>query len=167
MRSLVIGIGNPDCGDDAVGPMVARLLVGRVAPEVTVLERAGDMVALIEDWSGRDEVVLIDAAALLTAPGTIHRIDLLRDALPTGLSLASTHAFGVAEAVGLARALGQLPATLIAYAVEGSTFDPGASPSPAVVAAAKLVALRVASELENDRLPPKIGGGQSWPKNNQ
>ena len=144
---LVIGIGNPDCGDDAIGPIVARLLAGRVGPEAAVVERSGDMLGLIEDWAGRDGVVMVDAAAPATAPGTIHRIDLLRDVLPAGLSRSSTHAFGVADAVGLAGALDCLPARLIVYAVEGGRFDPGATPSPAVAAAAGAVAARVADEL--------------------
>jgi hydrogenase maturation protease len=144
---LVIGIGNPDCGDDAIGPMVARLLAGQVGPEAAVVERSGDMLGLIEDWAGRDGVVLIDAAAPVTAPGSIHRIDLLRESLPAGLALASTHAFGVADAVEVARALGQLPASLIVYAVEGGRFDPGAPPSAVVITAAETVAARVAAEL--------------------
>jgi hydrogenase maturation protease len=144
---LVIGIGNPDCGDDAVGPMVARLLDGRVPPGVTVLARAADMLGLIEDWDGRDGVVLIDAAALVTEAGTTHRIDLLQDPLPRDLALASTHAFGVADSVALARALNRLPGQLIVYAVEGGVFEPGAEPSPAVVASAGVVARRVAAEL--------------------
>jgi hydrogenase maturation protease len=140
---LVIGTGNPDCGDDAVGTLVARRLAGRVPPEVTILERAGDMIGLLEDWTGRDAAVLIDAAAPITAPGSIHRIDLLRESLPVGLSLASTHAFGVADAVELARVLGQLPERLIVYAIEGCRFEPGAAASPEVVAAAEGVAARV------------------------
>jgi hydrogenase maturation protease len=144
---LVIGIGNPDCGDDAVGPMVARLLDGRVPPGVTVLARAVDMLGLIEDWDGRDGVVLIDAAALVTEAGTTHRIDLLQDPLPRDLALASTHAFGVADSVALARALNRLPGQLIVYVVEGGVFEPGAEPSPAVVASAGVVARRVAAEL--------------------
>ena len=145
---LVVGIGNPDRGDDAIGPMVARLLAGRVAPDVVVLERSGDMVGLIEDWSGRDGVILIDAAATADAPGTIHRVDLLHDVLPTGLTLASTHAFGVADAVGLARALGRLPGRLIVYAVAGTEFAPGAAPGAPVMAAAEPVAVRIAVELD-------------------
>jgi hydrogenase maturation protease len=144
---LVIGIGNPDCGDDAIGPLVAQRLVGRFPPEVAILERTGDMLGLIEDWSGCDGVVLIDAAALVTTPGTIHRIDLLHESLPAGLSLASTHGFGLADAVGFARALGQLPATLVVYAMEGGRFDLGAPPSPEVVAAAEAVAERVIREV--------------------
>jgi hydrogenase maturation protease len=157
---LVIGIGNPDCGDDAIGPLVARRLTGRVPPGVAILERTGDMLGLIEDWTGGDGVVLIDAAAAVTSPGTIHRIDLLRESLPAGLSLASTHAFGVADAVGLARALGQLPARLVVYAVEGGRFDPGAPPSPEVVKAGERVAARVTVEVLR-----MIGGptARKWP----
>ena len=144
---LIIGIGNPDCGDDAIGPLVARLLAGHVPPEVSIIERAGDMIGLLEEWTGWDTVVLIDAAATITTPGSIHRIDLLRERLPNGLSLASTHAFGVADAVELARALGQLPERLIVYAVEGCRFEPGVPQSPEVVAAAEKVAAQVVLEV--------------------
>jgi hydrogenase maturation protease len=144
---LVIGIGNPDCGDDAIGPLVARRLVGLIPPEVAILERAGDMLGLVEDWISRDGVVLIDAAAAITAPGSFHRIDLLREPLPVGLSLASTHGFGVADAVELARALGQLPKRLVVYAVEGCRFEPGAPQSPEVIAAGERVAVQVVLEI--------------------
>ena len=71
----------------------------------------------------------------------------MRESLPIGLSLASTHGFGVADAVELARALRQLPERLIVYAVEGCRFEPGAPQSPEVVAAAQRVAARVVLEV--------------------
>jgi len=145
-RVLVVGIGNPDCGDDGIGPLVVRQLIGRVPPEVAILERTGDALALIDDWAGRDAVVLVDAAAG-TLPGRVHRIDLLADTLPTDLSLSSTHAFGVAEAVGLARTLGLLPPRVIAYAIEGADFDPGAPVSAMVAASVDAVVARVAAEV--------------------
>jgi hydrogenase maturation protease len=140
---LVIGIGNPDCGDDAVGLLVAQRLVRRFPPEVTILKRPGNMIALLDEGAGHDPVVLIDAAALRTTPGVIHRIDLLREPLPAELSLASTHAFGVADAVELARALGRLPERLVVYAVEGCRFEPGAAMSRKVAAAADRVVAEV------------------------
>jgi hydrogenase maturation protease len=148
-RGLVVGIGNPDRGDDGIGPFVARRLIGRMPPGVTVMERSGDALALIEDWEGHDVVVLVDAAAPATSPGRIHRIDVARDRLPTELSLASTHAFGVADAVGLARTLGLLPANVIVYAVEGASFIPGTPMSPEVSVAADAVAARIAAELHH------------------
>jgi hydrogenase maturation protease len=145
-RVLVVGIGNPDCGDDGIGPLVVRQLVGRVLPDVAILERTGDALALIEDWAGQDAVVLVDAAAG-AVPGRVHRIDLLADTLPTDLSLSSTHGIGVAEAVGLARALGLLPQRVIAYAIEGADFDPGAPVDPMVAASVDAVVARIAAEV--------------------
>ncbi|MGP0093316.1 MAG: hydrogenase maturation protease [Xanthobacteraceae bacterium] len=146
-KMLVVGIGNPDRGDDGIGPLIARQLVGRVSRDVAIIERSGDALALIEDWADRDAVILVDAAAAGSAPGSVHRIDLMTDELPAELSLSSTHAFGVAEAVGLARTLGLLPTRVIAYAIEGANFDPGAPLSPKVAAAADEVVKRVAAEL--------------------
>jgi len=144
---LVVGMGNPDRGDDAIGPLVVRQLAGRVSPSITLIERTGDALALIEDWAGRDAVVLVDAAAAGTTPGRVHRIDLLEEELLTDLSRASTHAFGVADTVGLARTLDLLPASVIVYAVEGANFEPGAALSPEVAAAAEEVVTRIAAEL--------------------
>jgi hydrogenase maturation protease len=147
-RVLVVGIGNPDRGDDGIGPLVVRQLIGRVSRDVAIIERSGDALALIDDWEGRDAVILVDAAAPGGTPGCVHRIDLLRDALPPELSLSSTHGFGVAEAVGLADALDLLPAQVIAYAIEGANFDAGAPISPQVAAVTAEVADRVAAELK-------------------
>jgi hydrogenase maturation protease len=146
-KALVIGIGNPDRGDDGVGPLVARRLVGRAPPDVTIIERAGDLLALIEDWAGYDTVVLIDAAAPAATPGAIHRIDLLTTELSADIPLSSTHAFGVGNTVGLARALGLLPRRLVVYAIEGVNFEPGAHLSPNIAAVVEEVVAHMIAEL--------------------
>jgi hydrogenase maturation protease len=97
--ALVAAIGNPDRGDDGLGPAVARRLRGRVRPGVRILERSGDTLALIEDWSGVPYVILVDAMAPLGAPGRVHRLDLTDSPLSIGFAADSTHAFGVAETV--------------------------------------------------------------------
>jgi hydrogenase maturation protease len=130
---LVIGFGNPDCGDDAAGPLVARLLAGRIAARV--LERHGDALALLDEWRGADALVLIDAAAPMGSPGRIHPVDIAAADLPRGLAVGSTHAFGLPEAVALSRRLGTLPPRAMVYAIEGVCFDPGAPVSPAVAKA--------------------------------
>jgi hydrogenase maturation protease len=143
---VVIGLGNPDCGDDGIGPLVARA-VSEHATGVRVIERRGDALALMEDWAGAQSVVLVDAAAAVSEPGRIHRIDLAREELPRDLSLSSTHAFGVADAIALASALRRLPQQLIVYAVEGENFAPGDPMSRAVAAAAEDVTARILKEL--------------------
>ena len=61
-RVLVVGIGNPDRGDDAVGPAVVQVLAERLPDDVLMRTRSGNMLALIDDWAGFDAVVCIDAA---------------------------------------------------------------------------------------------------------
>ncbi len=144
MTALVIGFGNPDCGDDAAGPLVARLLAGRIAARV--LERHGDALALLDVWEGAALLVLVDAAAPMDTPGRIHRLDLTTD-LPRELSVGSVHSFGLPEAVALSRRLGTLPPRVVVYAIEGWCFDVGGTVSAAVADAVGTVAERIATEL--------------------
>lgn len=146
-KVLVIGLGNPDRGDDGIGAMVAHDLVGRVPTAVVVIARRGDMLSLIEDWAGCDVLVCIDAAAPLGVPGRIHRIDLNSDELPRGVRFISSHALGLAEVIELARTLQLVPRKVIVYAVEGGSFDSGVPLTPAVAAAVRVVADRVVAEL--------------------
>jgi hydrogenase maturation protease len=142
VTALIIGFGNPDRGDDAAGPMVARLLAGRVGARV--LERHGDALALLSEWEAAESLVLVDAAAPMGVPGCIHRLDLAAADLPRELAAGSTHAFGLAEAVALSRRLGTLPTRTLVYAIEGACFDPGAAVCPAVAEAVGAVAEELA-----------------------
>jgi hydrogenase maturation protease len=142
----VVGVGNAYRGDDALGLVVAQELTGRLSPCVTILTRAGDMASLIEDWAEHEALVIVDATEPMGTPGRIHRVDLATEELPRGLSLTSSHAFGITEAIDLARVLGRLPEQVVVYAVEGRCFDNGAPLSPEVAAAMGEVTERVAAE---------------------
>jgi hydrogenase maturation protease len=160
-RVLVVGVGNPDRGDDALGAAVAARLAAMNLPGVRVCVRSGDLLGLIDEWRGVETLVLIDAAA--PAPGLaprgvepgvapIHRIDVSAQRLPRELGGHSTHGFGVAEAVELARALGALPSRAIVYAVEGQCFEAGAGMSAPTAAAIDEVTARIKAELEEATL---------------
>lgn len=144
---LVAAIGNPDRGDDGIGPTVARALKLLAPAGVRVHEYGGDVLGLIDDWTGCAAAILIDASDPAGAPGRIRRLDLLRSLLPADFAQNSTHAFGLAETVELARALKQLPPRLVAYLVEGERFDIGAPLSSPVAAAVERVAEAVLAEL--------------------
>ena len=145
--TLIIGLGNEYRRDDAVGLVVARRL-REAAPEgVRVLEESGEGAALIESWQGADTVILIDAVHSGAKPGTIHRLDAHAQPIAKKFFRFSTHAFGLAEAVELARALGRLPPRLIVYGVEGKSFEAGVGLSPEVEAATQQVVERVLGEL--------------------
>ena len=119
---LVIGVGNPYRGDDGVGPAVARAVADLALESVTVLEHSGEGAGLVEIWMGMDMVILVDAVSSGETPGTVHRLDARATPIPVGLFHHSSHAFGVAEAVELARAVGRLPPRLIVYGVVGERF---------------------------------------------
>ncbi len=146
---LVIGIGNPDRGDDGVGRLVAQRLRGHLPPGIHIEEQDGGAAPLIEYLRDADSVWLIDAAVSGAPPGTIRRTDChASDALPTRTG-ASSHGLGVPEAVALARTLHGLPRVCMLYTVEGVTFAPGAGMTPAVTDAADALVACLLNELRS------------------
>jgi hydrogenase maturation protease len=125
---MIIGVGTRWRGDDAAGLEVARRLRGRVA----AYQHEGDGAGLVEAWTGAADVVVVDAAASGAAPGTVRRFDARAGPLPARALRTSSHAFGVADAVELARALERLPDHLEVIAIEGADFSAGVPLSAAV-----------------------------------
>ena len=151
-RIMVIGIGNPDCADDGVGLSVASRLTGRLPSGITLVTRSGDILGLVPDWAGCHRLVCVDAAAPMGQPGRVHRFDATDRNLPAGASLTSSHAFGLAEAIAIARELHLLPAAVTVYAIEGSRFDTGEQMTPEVAAAVDQVAELVIEEVSAWRM---------------
>jgi len=147
-RKLVIGLGNPCRGDDAVGLLLARRLKLTGLAGWAVVEIEADGTALLELWRGAAAVIVIDAGRSGAPPGTIHRLDARTQPIPRQLTLSSSHAVGLAEAIGLARVWNELPPKLLVFAVEGCNFAAGAPLSPAVEAAVDRVLECVRREAE-------------------
>ena len=118
-----------------------------VPPSVPVLTAGGEPTGLLELWDGARAVFLADAGRSGAPPGTVHRLDVRRDELPTGSPVGGTHAAGLAHAVALARALDRLPPRLVVYAVEAERFAPGASLTPTVARGAGAAARALAREV--------------------
>lgn len=134
VRDLVIGLGNPDRGDDAVGAAVARAVAAERA-DVWVLE-FDDPSDTLDAWATADTVVIVDAVVSGGDLGHIHVVDAGARRLPTGgWAGGGTHALGLAAVVELARALGRLPRRLVLVGVEAGRFDHGAPMSHLVAAA--------------------------------
>jgi hydrogenase maturation protease len=145
-QTLVIGLGNDFRGDDGAGLVVARRLRELALPGVIVLEQSGEGAALVEAWGAADRVIVVDAVSSGSEPGLIHRIEVNDQPLPAHLSRGSSHAFGLAEAVALARQLDRLPASMTIYGIEGQSFAPGTDLSPQVQAAVETIIEQLAQE---------------------
>lgn len=145
---VVIGVGNPDRGDDGVGPAVLSRVEGRLPGAARPVRLFGDdPAAIMESWQGVGRAVLVDAMVSGAAPGTVRRIEARDGPLPPEIGLPSTHSLGAAAAIEMARALGRLPARLTLYGVEGKAFATGTGLSPAVAAVVPAVAERILAEV--------------------
>ncbi|NTV40519.1 MAG: hydrogenase maturation protease [Demequinaceae bacterium] len=129
--AIIIGLGSPDRGDDAVGPIIAERLRNSLGHIIRVIIRE-DPTMLVHAWEGCRVAVLIDAVISGAAAGTISvRRAGTRDApLPThafaAVGRGGSHAFGVAGAVELSRTLGTLPEHVAIVGVEVGTIAHGA-----------------------------------------
>ena len=152
MRTLVLGLGNPLLGDDAVGLKVAALVRERLdgAPGVDVEEEEAGGLRLMERMAGYDRAVLVDAAVTGGAPGEVRR--LVPEDLPTQRT-AAAHGIDLSRALALGRQLGYpMPEEVRIVAIEAaSVLEFREDMTPAVAAA---VEPAVAAVLEELGAPP-------------
>ena len=129
-QPLVVGLGSPDRGDDAVGPAIARRVAGLHLPGIEVVERE-DPTSLIDLWDGRDLAVVVDAVFSAGIPGALVILESGVGAAPlqqdawTRTGRGGTHAFGLAAAVELSRALNRLPRRLVLIGIEAGGMEHG------------------------------------------
>lgn len=118
----VVGIGSP-FGDDRLGWEVAQQVAREVRDlPVTVEVRDRPGAGLLSSMQSGESLLLIDAVRGGGQPGTLYRLGL-QELLQAASRAASTHEFGVAAAVQLARRLGQLPASIVLFGIEPLRLD--------------------------------------------
>ena len=149
-ETCVIGVGNAFRGDDGIGLIVARRITELALPGVTVLEQSGEGVALMEAWGDADQVIVVDAVSSGSEPGTVHRFEATGQPLPALFTGHSTHAFGLAEAIELARQLDRLPDQLVVYGIEGRSCEFDHELSPEVEEAAGVLVRQIAKEITGE-----------------
>ena len=151
MNTLIIGIGNRYRGDDALGCLIADEIKGQTPVDAEIIEHDGEPASLIDLLQGRSCVILIDAVSSGAQAGSIHRIDLREQALPDKFRSCSTHAFGIAEAVELARVLGKLPPKIAFYGVEGKSFSADTRSSAQLLKPAEELRQRILDEIRTEK----------------
>ncbi len=141
---LVVGLGNPDRGDDAAGILVARRLRER---GINAIEHTGAMLNLLDIWAWSDRVIVVDAVVSGATPGSIQIWDPRKVSLKSVVFRASTHEFSLADTIELARAVDRLPTWMRIYGIEAARFDACTQPSEDVNSGVE----RVVEEIEIQR----------------
>ena len=123
---LVAGIGAPDRGDDAAGPVVAERVRARALPGVHVRVLACPL-DLLDAWEGYCGVVVVDAALLTVAtgarPGPAARTGPCAGTGPAAGTGGGTHGLGLPEVLALAATLGRLPERVAVVGVPVAARD--------------------------------------------
>lgn len=155
---LLLGVGNPDRGDDGVGPEVAARVARLGIPGVEVATEA-EPLALLEHLrrTGLGHIVVVDATVPGPEPGRVRVLPVGAARLVRRGGRAGTHALGVADAVELARALDLLPARLTLVGVEAGSSGVGAGLSGPVRARLDDVVRTVTEILGAPRSDPVEG----------
>lgn len=157
-RVIVAVLGNRLRGDDAAGPLVGDML-RRCAPGLRVVDAGADPLGVLDAWGPHDEVVVVDAAQSGAPPGSVHRYSADDPRLLTEPPRSSTHGFGLAAVLELARVTGRLPARLEIIGIEGAGFGVGARLHPAV----RRAVAEVAGDILRRADQPSHGRGSRAP----
>lgn len=121
---LVLGVGNPSRGDDALGPSFIERLAGALAAEVAsgAVELLTDYQLSIEhalDLAGRSRVVFVDASVRAAPPFQFQRVTARPDAS------TSTHAMSPEAVLEThRRVVGEPPESWV-LALRGERFELG------------------------------------------
>ena len=123
-KVLVVGIGNPSRGDDALGPMFIDLAGKALAGEITrgEVELLTDFQLQIEhtlDLQGRERVVFVDASVHAAAPFEYTRTQ------PGADHTHTTHAMSPEALLGTYRDVMGEPPLSFTLAIRGEQFELG------------------------------------------
>ena len=150
---LIAGCGNLLRGDDGVGPVLVRHLWERGVPEGAKLVDGGTAgMDVAFQMRGAGRVVIVDAAATGSAPGTVFRVPGEELAELPPLQGVHTHSFRWDHALAFARwALGDdCPTDITVFLIEAAGVELGADLSEPVSAAME----QVIDLIERDFLGP-------------
>jgi sulfhydrogenase subunit alpha len=145
--AVVIGVGNEFRRDDGAGPAVVRRLSDLVPSGVGLVITDGEPTRLIDAWTGAALAVVVDVVrAQPPHPGRVHRFVLDRPKADVART-ASSHGFGLDDAIGLAVALDRMPGRLIVHAIEAADLTQGTGLTPPVAAAVGIVTAAVLDDI--------------------
>jgi len=147
---IAVGIGNEYRRDDGVGLYVVRRLAGYKLPDLQIVEADDNALELLNLWNDTDEIILIDAAFSGKEPGTIYNFNAIEQPIPQDIfPCLSTHSFGLAEIIEMAKVFDNMPSSLQVYGIEIADYSLGEGLSPEVQKSADKLVKKLITELNN------------------
>jgi hydrogenase maturation protease len=146
-RVLVLGVGNILLGDEGLGVRAAEYIKEHFSlpPEVSVIDGGTGGLTLLKLLQDYNPVIIVDAVASRSSPGTLYRIPA--SDLPKAPPLMTTaHQLGVKDLLSLASLEGYDPEVVI-IGMEPLDITPGLELSPLVKLRLPLMANLVKEEL--------------------
>jgi len=117
---LVLAVGNPSRGDDAIGPALAGRLEALAMPQIEVITDYQLQVEHALEIEGRERVIFVDAGAGTPAPFELRRVG------PSTGFAHTTHALAPAGVLDTyERVIGALTADAWLLCVRGDAFELG------------------------------------------
>jgi hydrogenase maturation protease len=120
VSSLILGVGSPLRGDDALGILAVQRLRAHphLPPGVDVIDGGTDGLGLVPVIEAYERVIIVDAVEMGLPAGTIRRLSWDEVRLIHQEGVLSLHQSGLADALLLAQALHVLPPELVIYGVQ-------------------------------------------------
>lgn len=138
MKTLVLGLGNELLADEGIGIHALRHLQQTLGgqADLELLDGGTLGFTLAVPLADADRLIVIDAAELDAAPGTVRLFrNGAMDAFLAGGSRRSVHEVGLIDLMAIARLTDTLPAQRALIGIQPDTIAWGDAPTPAVAAA--------------------------------
>ena len=123
---LVLAVGNPSRGDDAIGPTLAARLEAARLPGVEVISEFQLQVEHALDLVGRECVIFVDAGAGTPAPYELRQLSPAAEFLHTSHALSPEAVLATYQRVS-----GEAPPESWVLCVRGESFELGEALSAA------------------------------------
>ena len=117
---LVLAVGNPSRGDDAIGPVLAARLEALGLPEVEVIVDFQLAPEHALDLAGREKVIFVDAGEGTPEPHELRRVEAKSDFTYTSHAMSPE-----AVLATYARVTGEPPPEAWVLCVRGESFELG------------------------------------------
>ena len=149
-RTLVLGIGNTLLTDEGCGVHVLDQLreLGLESHSVTLLDGGTLSFMLTETIQKHEQLVVLDAAQLGEAPGTLRCLVNEEMDRFLGKCKRSAHEVGLLDLMDIARLTDSLPRRRALIGIQPEVVDWGTEPTPAVAEAIPLAVEEVCRLLD-------------------